>query len=45
MELDDLHSASNLEKMKFLKDNDYDKFMRVLYKSIESFLESQLYIK
>ena len=39
MELDDLHSASNLEKMKFLKDNDYDKFMRVLYKSIESFPE------
>jgi len=40
MELDDdLHSASNLEEMRFLKDHDYDKFIRVLYKSIEAFPE------
>jgi folylpolyglutamate synthase/dihydropteroate synthase len=36
---DDLHNRDNLAMMAMLKDHDYDSFMRVLYKSIESFPE------
>jgi len=37
MKPEDLHNKDNIAKMALLKEYDYDAFIRVLYKSIESF--------
>ena len=37
MKPEDLHSKDNIAKMTLLKEHNYDAFIRVLYKSIESF--------